>query len=196
MHLLGDKHSPPSPELVALIANRDTTWSLALDHVLAATFERSTMAINPHSFEPVEYGRLHAHEVVKAIAKQEFGYLISIRDSYIWASSLFRFLHWPPNDTLSSIQLAASCTVLDHLCRDYNRCYRAWFALQDITTNLVVVRQEDLVIDPEAVIGIIADRFQLHQHNPWRPLLGQIQATWWDYMPMVTAIDSHNAVYA
>lgn len=189
MHVLGDKHSPPASELVAVTAG-EKTGTLTLNQILTATFDNPAMTTNPGLFEQVEYITLHAEQIAAAIRERRFGYLISVRNPYIWAARLLRFLRWPISEKLTPTQLAASCAMLGRACREYNRCYESWFALQTDNTRVITVRHEDLAQNPGLVINVIAERFGSRKHETFRALPGRLQPTWWDNTPIFSAVET------
>ena len=99
------------------------------------------------------------HKVRSAKFPQNTGFLVSIRDPYAWILSYHRWLvRWCNRQ--SEVVIA---DTRKH-CISWNKRYSDWMQIEP----KVVVRHEDILVDTSAVIGQIAERFELR-------IQGQVQ---------------------
>jgi hypothetical protein len=179
MHLLGDKHSPP----VALDALwREVQWrdDAAFELVSRATFDAPSLTTVRNDRRQLAEVRRWAAPVAEAHANGTLGWVISIRDPYAWALSVARFLGWATRRVLPD----GRADDVRAACARFNESYAAWLALAESRT--LVVRHEDLVRDPEAVVRTLAQKFGCERAPEFVAVDRVVEPAIWDGMAMPT----------
>jgi hypothetical protein len=179
MHVLGDKHRAPSP-FDALWRETRSAADPARDFVWRATFEPPW----PPSLLPDRAGEGEvlrvAGPVATAFAAGEIGFLVSLKDPYAWARSVSTYLG------LTRRPAEQRPRLLEQECGRFNLVYRAWLGLARERPSCLV-RHEDLVRDPEAVLDAVGRRFDLRRKGS---LLIDSRASmskqFWDDIPITT----------
>ncbi|HEU4880732.1 MAG TPA: hypothetical protein VFT45_00765, partial [Longimicrobium sp.] len=173
MHVLGDKHGPPSP-FDALWRQAQCCADPAREFVWRATFEPPWRALADEAGRR-EVVRLAA-PVAAAFAAGELGFLLSVKNPYAWALSLRRFLRWP----------APAPARLARACQRFNEVHGAWLELSR-QRPCCVVRHEDLVDDPEGVLRTVGARFGLRRRDAaLEDAHERMSAQFWDDTPIET----------
>ena len=184
MHVLGDKHSPPSP-----LADIYRTAASAADFVCEATQARlpSLTAADDRArsalLAAVEDGLADSYQSGK------LGFLISVKHPYAWLVSLRRFAALDPQSPAPDAAAAGM---------RYNANYRSWFALRaEYGSRVAVVRHEDLLADPSGTVGGLAEAFRLRRltAGPLRLPAGIVVPARWDHMRSTTAAVAFDGGY-
>lgn len=178
MHILGDKHSPQAP-LADLWCEAQAAADPAFTFAMKATLHApadSTERNNPRQRNEVQ--RVAA-DLARAYVGGALGFLISVKDPYAWTVSVARFYCW--TDSVSVLgphlldRLVAQCNV-------FNACYASWLALAgERPERCCVVRHEDLLLRPEAILDEVDLRFSLRRRAEAQlHLPDEADKVWWD----------------
>jgi hypothetical protein len=150
MHVLGDKHGPPS----SLVLDRAWRSGLpALEVVTAATLEvpARTTDLSDRA-QRRELARL-APVVEAAVRAGGLRVVVSIKDPHAWLVSMVSFHSLQPLDRHRAYGAAAE-SRLRSLCHDFDERYRRWLALlQRLDSRALLVRLEDLLRDERPVVS-------------------------------------------
>ena len=144
MHVLGDKHSFPSPLGAELDGDPvEMVWRFTLGHPASTT--------DLEQLDQRHFVSNHAGSIVAALAAGSIVPLISVRDPYSWAASWLRFcgLGGP------GVPGWRSASALRTACISFNRCYAAWLAPIHCLDEPMVVRLEDLRARPQEILARI-----------------------------------------
>lgn len=198
MHVLGDKHSAPVELSREFTASNGNAYELV--RILTAKSRATGFWKNNASQRA--YMRSIAPEVFDAVQNGRLRYLISIKDPYAWGASVAAYDHYLPRglprakripDFIPQAGVASfrrvndtwACFRLRQACRRFNQRYRAWLALHErFNDRCQVVRHEDLMTDPRAVLSEVAKKFQMQAQSPqFRDCRFGIRWTNWDDTP-------------
>jgi hypothetical protein len=178
MHVLGDKHSPPVPF--------DRLWSEARSQpdpafafALSATLHAPAESTEPGDSRQRDEVRRVAAPLAEAYANGSLGFIISIKDPYAWAVSVAMFLCWIGRKA----QLGpAFAPQLAAACRELNLRYAEWLRLaRQHPARCHVVRYEDLLADPDGVLGELDVKFGLQRSTTTLVnVTGEAFAVGWD----------------
>jgi hypothetical protein len=190
MHILGDKHSPPAPF--------ETLWRDAqsdADPALAFTTNASTYA-------PAETTHLERHEQLRelerlaapighAYARGALGFVISVKDPYAWVSSIARYRRWIPwqdRTTMLGPELVHRITAA---CAGLNTVYASWLALP----RAQVVRYEELIAGPDAILRRLEACFGLERHAQFQNVNYESPALEWDHSREQRSVSAFDHAY-
>jgi|SRR5579872_1773836 len=180
MHVLGDKHSAP----VELSRDFPASNANAYERVRILTAKSHATGFWRSNASQRAYMRSIASEAIDAVQNGELRYLISIKDPYAWGASVAAYDHYLPRglprakpipDIIPQAGVALfrrvndawACFRLRQACLRFNERYRAWFGLcERFEDRCHVVRHEDLLNDPRAVLYEVAKRFQIRGQSP------------------------------
>lgn len=177
MHILGDKHSPQPPF--------ESLWREAqaeADPALA-------FATNASAWAPAESTHLERVEqrnelkrlaapLGQAYASGALGFVVSIKDPYAWVSSIARYLSWIPWHDRTSILGPEFVERISAACTEFNTVYSSWLAVP----GAEVVRHEELLTDPEAMLRRLETRFGLQRRAPFHDVTWEAFALDWDHL--------------
>jgi hypothetical protein len=192
MHVLGDKHAPP-PDFAALWAESRTAAAPAFEFVRRATF--GTPSLTTREGDPGQLrlvARL-AEAAAGAYERGELGFLVSLKDPYAWAASVGRFHGWAG----AGGALREECAeALEAACLAFNARYAAWLALvARHPASSLVIRHEDVVADPRAVLRLAEAKFGLPRAAaPAIPPAPLVPAPW-DHSPIRLAGQPFDPAY-
>jgi hypothetical protein len=158
MHVLGDKHSPPVD--LELLARR----ALADDDPAGSFVRSATSAAPSQTNDDADVGQSAflseiAPSLWEAAAAGRLGCVASIRDPHDWAFSILRWgdaahavlgTRWPSRAARLAQELES-----------FNRLYRALFDCRFFGDRFLLVKAEDLVARPIAVLRDLESRFGL-----------------------------------
>src|SRR5215475_554263 len=168
MHVLGDKHSPPV-DLDRLYAECERTGEPAWEFVSRATWAAPALTTHPESESQRAYMHAVAASVLDAYRAGRLGFLVSVKDPYVWAYSITSFNRWYRRRYRVLLPWLFAPwikpgleTRLRAACRKLNRSLARWLDLRGrYPERTTVVRVEDLARDPRAVLGEIGRRHGL-----------------------------------
>jgi hypothetical protein len=187
MHILGDKHSPPAPF--------ETLWRDAQ----SAADPALTFATAASTYAPAESTHLEREEqrrelerlaapLGRAYAEGALGFVVSIKDPYAWVSSIARYRSWIPWHDRTTILGPELVERITAACAEFNSVYASWLTLP----RAEVVRHEELLADPDAVLRRLEACFGLQRHGQFRNVHSESFALDWDHVderPSASAFD-------
>ncbi len=164
MHVLGDKHSPPAPlDEIWMAAQAEADPSLAF--VSNATFLHPSLSTSQRSARQHEELRRVAGPLAEAYRNRSLGFVVSIKNPYAWAVSIAMY----EGVIRRGATLMAALTEFVRLrCSMFNQRYHSWLELTARNpSRALIVRHEDLVGDPECVLGQLDETFALRRAGPF-----------------------------
>jgi hypothetical protein len=161
MHVLGDKHSPPV-DLAAELEKTRNLPSADFEFVTHATLANPAKTTSSEQTDQQTHVRRLAHSLAACAREGRLGYLISTKHPYPWAASLARFRKWTREIDGRRQMSPEHAADLEEACRMFNLRHRAWLELHEANAaHSVIVRHEDLLEKPAAIVAGIERRFGL-----------------------------------
>lgn len=183
MHVLGDKHSPPL-DLEEHWRRAVAAPDPALAFVCSATWDAPAATTTRDDRAQRAYLQEIARPLAAAFASQRLGFLISIKDPYAWAVSMLRWRRLLGSGVRPGAHERSLCRFLAEICDTFNRNYAAWVALRDrFPTRSTVVRYEELLEDPGALLSRTVQGYGLPQRRSVGGRRGVVIAARWDNVP-------------
>lgn len=192
-YILGSKHLPPAPFDAIWDASRQAGDTAAFDFVSSATYSRRGGASHPG--DPTQRAELvrRAPAIAQAYVTNSLGFLVTIKHPYAWVVSAAQFLGWVCGDERIGDW---SLELMKEACQNYTRKYRAWSELvREHGSRARLIRYEDLMVEPEQVLGKIAEQFRWRRATRFSAVSAVIEPTHWDHLPVMEAEETFRPEY-
>jgi hypothetical protein len=202
MHVLGDKHSPPVAWRIPPAESPEGPY----EWVRAITLQAPAKNTDKRDAAQIAYLRSIAPEILTAVRAGRFAYLISAKDPYAWGASIaafrcfiprglprgkpqFRFIPAAGQPLVHKVNDVVSCFQLKQACLRFNHCHFAWLRLHEASGGRsTIVRYEDLLADPGAILGQIERKHGLcRRDKAATSFQAAVGCADWDHAPAPTS---------